>query len=208
MSTELSDTPWPPAGCPPLAWPELPNPETRLAWYRAVIDAYGLLWEGHVSAPKLAPVDEASLAALEARLGCALPPALRCYHSELGVLSLGERLCSVQPGDICIQPLSEAFPGIVDIATSETELELAAEMIAFGDYLGNGNMFCFHRVSGEVFYFDHDQAPLLCRFFTSPETYLDALMLRTLAEVHEDDEGGIALLEARFGRDLVTKWLF
>lgn len=208
MSTPTPDTQWPPAGCPPLAWPALPDQDARLAWYRAVIDSYGLLWEGHVTAPKLAPVDEASLAALEARLGCALAPALRCYHSALGVLSLGERLCSVQPGDICIQPLSEAFPSIVDIATSETELELAAELVAFGDYLGNGNMFCFHRFTGEVFYFDHDQAPLLSRFFDSVDDYLDALMIRTLAEVYEDDEAGMALLDARFGRDLVSKWLY
>lgn len=208
MSTELSDAQWPPAGCPPLAWPELPDQEAREAWYRAVIDAYGALWEGHVSAPCLAPVGETSLAALETRLGCALPPALRRYHGEFGVLSLGEQLCGVQPGYICIQPLSEAFPSIVDIATSEPELELAAELVAFGDYLGNGNMFCFHRVTGEVFYFDHDQPPLLCRFFASPEEYLDALMLRTLAEVHEDEDGGMALLEARFGQALVTKWLF
>ncbi|ROL93372.1 SMI1/KNR4 family protein [Pseudomonas protegens] len=208
MTDQTTPEQWPPAGCPPLAWPDLPNQAARLSWYLAVIGAYGALWEGHVNEPELTPVSEEALVALEQRLGCALPPSLRDYHRQLGVLSLAEILCSVGPGHTPIQPLLEAYPGIVDIPASDLDLALAHQLVAFGDYLGNGNLFCFHRESGAVYYFDHDTGVALTRFFDSPEEYLDALMLLCLAEVYEDDDGAEALISQRYGDDLVRKWRY
>jgi hypothetical protein len=197
-----------PPPAPPLEWPDLSNDAARHDWYRSVIAAYADLWEAHPSSPILAPVGEHDLANLETRLGCALPPALRSYHSELGALSLAETLCSAVGGHTPIQPLMDAYPGVVDLADDPAELALARELVVFGDYLGNGNMFCFHRTTGEVYYFDHDTGDMLTRFFSSTEEYLDALMIRCLAEIHEDDDAGEALLAARFGSALVTKWLY
>jgi len=208
MPTEMSQEQWPPPDCPPLVWPTLPDQAARLAWYRAVIKAYSLLWEGHALQPRLLPVPEHALSELEARLGCPLPAPLRSYHNELGALSLRERLCSVDDGDLPIQPLPDAYPGIFDLTEDETDLALAGDLIAFGDYLGNGNMFCFHRRTAEVFYFDHDNSPMLSRFFLSTEQYLDALMLRCLTAVYEDDEAGEAILVEVFGQTLVRKWLY
>ncbi|WP_047289193.1 SMI1/KNR4 family protein [Pseudomonas protegens] len=201
-----SNADWPPAGCPPLAWPELPDQAARLSWYLAVIGAYGALWEGHVNEPEITPVSEDALQALEQRLGCPLPRSLRDYHRQLGVLSLAEVLCSVGPGHTPIQPLLEAYPGIVEI--SDVDLALAGKLVAFGDYLGNGNLFCFHRESGAVYYFDHDTGAALTCFFDSPEEYLDALMLLCLAEVYDDDDAVEALISQRYGEDLVRKWRY
>ena len=47
-----SNADWPPAGCPPLAWPDLPDQAARLNWYLAAIGAYGARWEGHVNEPE------------------------------------------------------------------------------------------------------------------------------------------------------------
>jgi hypothetical protein len=200
---------WPPPGCPPLEWPELPTHADRLAWYRAVITAYGALWEGHATQPQLAPVGDSDVLALEARLGCALPGPLRDYHRRLGALNLAERLCSVDAGSMPIQPLLDAFPGIPDLTDDAADLALAGMLVVFGDYLGNGNLFCFHRQSGEVYHFDHDEAVVLTRFFPSVQDYLDALMVRCLDEIHEDGRRvGEALLEQRWGRPLVRKWLY
>ncbi|BBB65992.1 hypothetical protein UNDYM_1739 [Undibacterium sp. YM2] len=202
---------WPPPGCPDLCWPELLTPEDRSAWYRAVITAYAALWEGHVSQAVFAPVRETDVLELEQRLSCQLPAALKAYHLEFGALSLAEKLCSVSPeGDTPIQPLLEAYPGIVDMLEHDDEqvLELFEDMIVFGDYLGNGNMFCFLRDIGEVFYFDHDDGSMLNPFFNSVEEYLDALMIRCLAEIHEDEEAGLDLLAQRHGTGLVRKWLY
>ena len=154
----------------------------------------------------MTPVSEDALQALEQRLGCPLPRSLRDYHRQLGVLSLAEVLCSVGPGHTPIQPLLEAYPGIVEI--SDVDLILAGKLVAFGDYLGNGNLFCFHRESGAVYYFDHDTGAALTRFFDSPEEYLDTLMLLCLAEVYDDDDAAEALISQRYGEDLVRKWRY
>lgn len=103
---------------PPLEWPSLQDSAARGAWYRAVISAYADLWEGHVTQPKIAPVSEAALVALELRLGCRLPPALRAYHLEFGALSLAERLCALEDRYTPIQPLLDAYPGIPDMDPS------------------------------------------------------------------------------------------
>ncbi|MBC3908583.1 SMI1/KNR4 family protein [Undibacterium umbellatum] len=211
MQNDLTTDHWPPPGCPDLCWPEQLTSETRVPWYRSVITAYASLWEGHVTEAHFKPVSETELLDLETRLSCPLPSALKSYHQEFGALSLTEKLCSVsQDSDTPIQPLLEAYPGIVDMLEHEDEqvLRLFEDMIVFGDYLGNGNMFCFLRESGEVFYFDHDDDNLLCPFFTSVEEYLDALMIRCLAEIHENEEAGLELLAQRYGPKLVRKWLY
>ncbi len=183
-----------------------------MAWYGAVINAYHELWAGHARAHPMSPVGREAVDELEQRLASRLPASLRRYHETFGALSLAEQLCSVEEGHNQIQPLREAFPGIVDIAEDREDgaqiLACADMLVAFGDYLGNGNMFCFHRNSGEVYYFDHDDGEPLTLFFPDVETYLDALMIRNLAEIHEADEEGEDLLIQRFGRPLVRKWLY
>ncbi|MBL8743637.1 MAG: hypothetical protein JNK04_21155, partial [Myxococcales bacterium] len=62
MSAEAS---WPPPGCPPLEWPENLDGERRYEWYRAVVDAYALLWAGHVKQARIEPVVEEEIVALE-----------------------------------------------------------------------------------------------------------------------------------------------
>ncbi|WEK09047.1 MAG: SMI1/KNR4 family protein [Candidatus Pseudomonas colombiensis] len=205
---EHTDDTWPPADCPPLAWPHLPDQAARFDWYRAVINAYGALWSGHASAPQLKPASPAELEQCEGLIGCPLPLALRRYHAQLGALSLAETLCSVHPGSEPIQPLLQAYPGIVDMDERELDRALVDKLVAFGDYLGNGNLFCFHRDTGAVYYFDHDTDPALTRFFDATEDYLDALMLLCLAEVYDDDESGEALISQRYGRALIHKWRY
>lgn len=158
----------------------------------------------------MGPVTPHALDELENRLGCRLPPALGDYHRTFGALALAERLCSVEQGDLPIQALMDAYPGIVDLSPIDKAefLALASELVVFGDYLGNGNMFCFHKKSGEVYYFDHDSEPLLSHFSPSVQEYLDGLMIRSLAEIHDADEAGEDLLVQRFGKTVVRKWLY
>jgi hypothetical protein len=111
---------WPPLGCPPLAWPDLPDDAARFAWYRAVLAAYSKLWPDR---KKELPVPEAKLSALEARLGCSLPPVLRRYHQELGVTGLAEKLCEVDGRWARIESLADAYPGIGERASGPEELE-------------------------------------------------------------------------------------
>lgn len=211
MHTENPIEQWPPPHCPPLAWPVISSQEERISWYRAVIEVYSLLWRSHINQAFFARISENDLSSLEARLGCALPPALRDYHFELGALSLAETLCSVNDGNTPIQALLDAYPGIVEmseIVENESNMDLVKDLIAFGDYLGNGNMFCFHKKTGEVYYFDHDTSPVLTLFFSSTQEYLDALMISCLSEIYENDDIGENLLVERFGNAIVRKWLY
>jgi len=193
---------------PALAWVELKDWNERSAWYRAVVAAYGDLWEGHAKQARISPAAEQDLATLETRLGCALPEGLRRYNLELGALSLAETLCSAGESATPIEPLRDAYPGIVEIVSEPDDLALVDALVAFGDYLGNGNMFCFHRITGAVYYFDHDSGAPLVRFADSVEEYLDALMIRCLGEVHDQERAAETLLVNRFGDALVRKWLY
>lgn len=196
--------PWPPKNCPRLAWPLLSSQLERLNWYHSVIDTYSLLLDEHV----LAPVSKSDITKLESSLACTLPSELSIYHVEFGALSLAENLCSANGGHTPIQPLLNAYPGVFDITDNDADINLAEDLVVFGDYLGNGNMFCFHKKTGQIYYFDHDTGAMLTYFFSSTQEYLDALMMRCLTEIHADDEKGEAALVDRFGHELVKKWLY
>lgn len=194
---------------PPLAWPEFTDEKKRLAWWRACVQAWRAQWN---NPSPFAAFKPAEIEALEQRLGCALPPMLRLYHQQIGALDLAETLCSVTPDNYAnIEPLIDAYPGISDILENAPDADrqwaLVNQLIAFGDYLGNGNLWCFHRESGEVWYFDHDSSPMLTQLFTDVGQYLDVLMFKCLLDVHgeEDNED---LLRERLGDEVVDKWMY
>lgn len=194
---------------PPLEWPSLKDDAARLTWFRAVIEAYADLWSGHVSMPKSTPATQEAVTEAENRLGCVLPADLRRYHLKVGTLDLAEQLCALdKEARTPMLPLFDAYPGLVERGLAKQEETLAEQLIVFGDYLGNGNMFCFHRSNGAVYYFDHDTDPALTFFASDIDSYLEALMIKMLAEVHEQEEAGEDLLVERFGRALVRKWLY
>lgn len=217
---------WADADVPEPFWlPEPATAEQRLAYWHLGLQAHAWLDE---EAVQPAPFSPAELRLCEWRLGCQLPPSLRDYLLQLGVLDWAERLLSprfdLQAPDSdmdAISPVSVVFPGVADIVEmSEPEQAQALtaalqQLVAFGDYLGNGNLWCFDRRDGSVWYLDHDSSPLLTRMFDDVADYLDALALMTLCRVHgvaggldEGDEKAEAMLSQRFGRDLVKKWMY
>lgn len=217
---------WADADVPEPFWlPEPATAEQRLAYWHLGLQAHAWLDE---EAVQPAPFSPAELRLCEWRLGCQLPPSLRDYLLQLGVLDCAERLLSprfdLQAPDEdmdAIGSVSVVFPGVADIVEmSEPEhaQQLTAELqqlVAFGDYLGNGNLWCFDRRDGSVWYLDHDSSPLLTRMFDDVADYLDALALMALCRAHgvaggldEGDEKAEAMLSQRFGRELVKKWMY
>lgn len=194
---------------PPLVWPEFTNDKAQLEWWLACVKAYRAEWAKPAS---LTPVNAQEIDALEQRLTCPLPTPLRTYHENIGVLELSESLCSVTPVKYSnIEPLLDAYPGITDILEDTPESTslwtLVNQLIVFGDYLGNGNLWCFHRNTGEVWYFDHDSSPMLTKMFTDVGQYLDILMFMCLLFIH-DEEGNEELLRERLGDEIVEKWMY
>ena len=194
---------------PPLVWPEFTDNSARLDWWRSCVQAWLAQWD-NPSPPT--PVSASEISALEARLGCPLPPLLHTYHQQIGVLDLAETLCSVAPAKYAsIEPLHNAYPGISDILEDAPDADalwaLVNRLVVFGDYLGNGNMWCFHVETGEVWYFDHDSSPMLTQIFSDVGQYLDVLMFMCLLAVHgeEDNED---LLRKHLGDAVVEKWMY
>ncbi|MEQ6475058.1 SMI1/KNR4 family protein [Comamonas sp. wu1-DMT] len=217
---------WDEADLPEPYWlPADASLDQRLAhWYQG-LQAHAWMDE---EPAQVKPFSRAELRLCEWRLGCALPQSLRDYLLQLGVLDWAERLLSPRfdlmapDADMdAIGSVQVVFPGIADIvemSASQQALALEAqlsELVVFGDYLGNGNLWCFDRCDGSVWYLDHDSSPLLTRMFDDVGDYLDALALMSLCRSHavaqgrdDGDEQAEVLLEKRFGRALIRKWMY
>lgn len=199
--------------------------DQRLAhWYQG-LQAHAWMDE---EPAQVKPFSRAELRLCEWRLGCALPQSLRDYLLQLGVLDWAERLLSPRfdlmapDADMdAIGSVQVVFPGIADIVEMSAPQQAQplkaqlSELVVFGDYLGNGNLWCFDRRDGSVWYLDHDSSPLLTRMFDDVGDYLDALALMSLCRSHavaqgrdDGDEQAEVLLEKRFGRALIRKWMY
>jgi len=199
--------------------------EQRLAYWHQGLQAYAWMDEEPAQAK---PFSWAELRLCEWRLGCSLPQSLRDYLLQLGVLDWAERLLSPRfdlmapDADMdAIGPVQVVFPGIADIVEMSAPQQAQAlnaqlsELVVFGDYLGNGNLWCFDRRDGSVWYLDHDSSPLLTRMFDDAGDYLDALALMSLCRSYavaqgrgDDDEQAEVLLGGRLGQALVRKWMY
>lgn len=135
----------PNADLPPLAWTDFADDEARIQWWMQCVRA-------HLNGSDFTPASRAALDDCEQRIGCPLPPMLRAYHQHIGVEYLAE---IINPPER-IEPLLDAFPGLEDILEDLSAEQAAStralveQLIAFGDYLGNGNLWCFHRETGQV----------------------------------------------------------
>ena len=217
---------WADEAVPEPFWPEqFANAQQRLDFWHLGLQAHA--WMDEESA-QITPCSRAELRLCEWRLGCALPQSLRDYHLQLGVLDWAERLQALrfdrsEPDEDmdAIGPVPVVFPGIVDIvemADSNGAAALTAalgELVAFGDYLGNGNLWCFDRRDGSVWYLDHDSNPLLTRVFNDVGDYLDTLTVKALCIAHamaqgrdDGDERAESILARRLGKALIRKWMY
>ena len=217
---------WVDADVPEPFWlPEPATAEQRLGYWYLGLQAHAWLDE---EAAQPTPFSPTELRLCEWRLGCQLPQSLRDYLLQLGVLEWAERLLSprfdLQAPDEdmdAIGPVSVVFPGVLDIVemqgpeqAPQLQVELQ-QMVAFGDYLGNGNLWCFDRRDSSVWYLDHDSSPLLTRVFEDAGGYLDTLALMALCRAHaiaggrdDGDEVTEVMLSQRLGKDLIEKWMY
>ena len=223
---ELSQPIWADAEVPEPCWsPAGATTQERLAYWYQGLQAHAWMDEETV---QVQPCTKVQMRLCEWRLGCKLPEVLRAYHLQLGVLDWAERLLNPRfdlmapDGDMdAIGPVSVVFPGIVDIVEMqgpEQAQALQAELgqkVAFGDYLGNGNLWCFDRRDGSIWYLDHDSRPLLTRVFPDASDYLDALTVMAMCRAYgiaagrdDGDERAEAMLIDRFGTELVRKWMY
>ncbi len=75
-------------------------------------------------------------------------------------------------------------------------------------------MFCFHKETKEIYYFDHDSQPYLTKMFSHFDDYLKGCLVFAQAdlfgEVGQDqvDQWTEQIVDELIGEDLVRKWRY
>lgn len=161
------------------------------------------------------PVSANEIDKLEEKLGTTLPAGLRLFYETFGLADIGESLQSFDTIEWIknIWPQDQT-PYYGPDFSEEDKVQLPY-LITFSDYLGNGNMFCFHSETKEIYYFDHDERPYITRMFGSVDEYISGCLIRAQGDLfgkgvkQEQVEGWTEeILENLFGEDIVSKWYY
>ena len=133
------------------------------------------------------PTTEAELKTCENNLKTTLPADLRLFYSKFGAAKLQEGLFDVND----FSYISKDWGTQLLDNYTKLEQEVLSKLVVFGDYLGNGNCWCFHTDSKEIFYFNHDSKPNINGMFKTFGQYIQSLIIfsqRDMAEGELDEE--------------------
>lgn len=157
------------------------------------------------------PVSDEDIQALENRLNTTLPESLKIFYQTFGVVDIGEELLEIDK----LKYISEWWKNPeYSPEFSEEDLKILPYLVHFGDYLGNGNMFCFHSQTKEIYYFDHDTQPYFSKFFEDFSDYLYGCLLLIQSEIADTDnpsqvtQWAEELIAERIGEAVLTKWRY
>ena len=173
-----------------------------------ILEALADNWGGEF---EKCPISEEKITALEKRLNTQLPESLRMFYQTFGIVDIGEELVKIDQ----IKYLKEWW----DVPQytpdfSESDLEVLPHLVWFGDYLGNGNMFCFHNQTKAIYYFDHDSKPYLTKLFDDFSDYLKACLILAqtdlFGDVNEQDveQWTEEIISNLFGKAILKKWRY
>ncbi|MDO6646479.1 SMI1/KNR4 family protein [Acinetobacter guillouiae] len=162
---------------------------------------------------EIAPaIDDEQILKLEQRLNCRLPESLTIFYQHFGIADIGEQLQQFDD----IGYLKDIWANAPQYAPefSQADLAVLPHLITFSDYLGNGNMFCFHDISKEIYYFDHDDTPYLSKILECVDDYIKGCLILVqsefFAEAHPDevDEWVEERFIALFNEQILKKWRY
>ena len=171
----------------------------------SVIKAYSIHFYGTepISATTLDEVE-----ACEKRLGTILPEDLKLFYLEFGPARLTERLLNVSDFYYLSASWDDSYLNLY----SKEEQEIINGLIVFGEYLGNGNLWCFQKDTKHIFYFNHDTVPNINGMFDNFYEYMHLLLLYTQAEMGQEIEGLEEAIEKlvidKIGIDRVRVWQY
>lgn len=172
--------------------------------------AKAMSWEPLI----ITPLTDSSIVATEQRLNASLPDGLKLFYRTFGIADIGEQL---QPLDkmIWLQETWEHHQQHAPDFSEEDRIHLP-HLITFSDYLGNGNQFCFHAKTHEVFYYDHDTTPYLTPLFQRIDDYIKACLIFCQGEFFDIEYHRPEIIERwcedkvieLYGLDTVRKWQY
>lgn len=154
---------------------------------------------------------EKEIRKLEQKLKTKLPKGLQLFYLNFGIADIGEQLQDFKDVNRLHTLWNETL--IVEYF-SKKEIELLPYLISFSDYLGNGNMFCFHAKTKEVYYYDHDTKPYLTKMFTTVDDYIKACLMFYQFEFcnAENQDKAMNLCESflikMYGLKTIKKWMY
>ena len=150
---------------------------------RSLLEAIAENWGNELKEP----VSASALAALKARLGTTLLDSLKLFYQTFGLTDIGEQLQELD--DIgWIRDIWADAPQYGPDFTEEDKRQLPY-LVSFSDYLGNGNLFCFHSETKEIYYYDYDQRPCITKMFDSVDDYLKGYLLFAQGDLFSEEVG-------------------
>lgn len=158
------------------------------------------------------PISDEQIILLEQRLKTSLPKSLKIFYKTFGLADIGEQLQAFDEID-WIKNIWKENPELGPNFTKE-DIVVLPYLISFSDYLGNGNMFCFHSETKEIYYYDHDAQPYLTHFFQDFSDYLKGCLvfaqIELFGEVDQEDVGiwTEERVSSLFGHEVVRKWRY
>jgi hypothetical protein len=174
-----------------------------------IIEAVAENWNDELKAP----VSADEISALEKRLGTTLPEPLSVFYQTFGLANIGEELQAFEDID-WLKNTGPADPEHGLDFTAEDEAVLPY-LVTFSDYLGNGNMFCFHSETKEIYYFDHDEAPYIYKMFSVVDDYIKGCLIFAQSDLfgesttqEEVDKWTEEIVEEMIGKDKIRKWRY
>lgn len=158
------------------------------------------------------PISTQEIQELESRLGTTLPNSLKIFYQKFGLADIGEQLQDLKEIG-WIKNFWADHPEYGPDFTEEDKIYLPF-LISFSDYLGNGNMFCFHSETKEIYYFDHDNTPYITKMFNTVDDYLKGCLIFAQSDLFGDveqeyvEEWAEEIVSEIIGEETVEKWRY
>ena len=158
------------------------------------------------------PISTEEIQELENRLETTLPNSLKIFYQKFGLADIGEQLQDLNEIGWIKNNWAEQ-PQYGPDFTEDDKIHLPF-LVSFSDYLGNGNMFCFHSETKEIYYFDHDSKPYLTKMFNTVDEYLKGCLIFAQsdlfgnAEQEDVEEWTEEIVSEIIGEETVEKWRY
>lgn len=176
---------------------------------RNIIESFAEMWNDDLPESK---TDE-EIKSLEDKLGTTLPGNLKMFYKSFGIAPIGEQLMDFNEIGWIKDIWAEAPEYGPDF--TDKDKEVLPFLITFSDYLGNGNMFCFHRDTKEVYYFDHDGQPYLTKLFDTVDDYLKGCLIFCQTDLFKDgtdqrdvEQWAEEIVSGLYGQKMLKKWRY
>lgn len=175
---------------------------------KSIIDSLNYNWNNN----QANSISEEEINNLENSLGTSLPSGLKVFYKTFGISDIGEEL--QQFDDIIWLKDLWNYDNPYGPEFSDEDKISLPYLVSFSDYLGNGNMFCFHSETKEIYYFDHDTLPFITKMFADVDDYIKGCLIyaqgHLFGNIQQEkvEKWTEEIAENLFGKATIRKWQY